>query len=176
MWQKVFSCTGSISIGSMFALMLTFTATSAHAREEAAPLFVKVFAGKSLSSRRDFSKAVRRNLKSKTEIENVTVIPCDVGDYYGLGVVVSAPGKQYMNFETTAIWRDLDNYDVPRRSNRAHSLRKTEFGTRRFFFEIRAGSVDHDMTFIIHDGGTVYLRHKFEIRGCDAATQVDEQD
>ncbi len=147
-------------------LAMLFLALPSVADDARSPLFIKVFAGESLTSRRDFNKAVRRNLKAKAEIPDSSIIPCEAGKYYGLGVIVSAPGKQFLSFETTAIWRDLDNYDKPRRSAREHTLKKDEYGTRRFFFKIRNKSVDHDMTFIAHIGKQVYLRHKFHIRGC----------
>lgn len=159
----------------LLALGLSLTTVPAAAEEETGPLFVKVFAGMSLNSRRDFNKVVRKNLKTKKQIEDVTVIPCDVGDYYGLGVIVSAPGKQFLSFQSTVIWRDLENYDVPRRSSREHTLRKNEYGTRRFFFEIRANAVDHDMTMILHINEQVFLRHKFEIRGCPKSAESSAQ-
>ena len=149
----------------VMSLALSFGAKAA--TEEQGPLFVKVFAGQSLNSRREFNTAVRKNLKAKIAIPDGTIIPCEIGKYYGLGVIVTAPGKQTFSFETTAIWRDLDDYDAPRRSQRDHTLRKNDFGTQRFFFKIRSGSVDHDMTFVAHIGNQVYLRHKFHIRGCD---------
>lgn len=145
-----------------------------YADDETGPIFVKVYAGVAANSYREFERKVRKNMKDKVSIEDSTVIPCKVGSYYGLGVIISAPGKQFFSFETTAIWRDLNNYDEPRRYNRTYSLRKSEYGTRRFFYEVRANSVDHDMTFIMHIGQQVFARHKFQIRGCGGAAESVE--
>lgn len=131
------------------------------------PVFVKVYAGKSPPSWNQFRKLVRRNLKRKEVLPDSTEIPCEIGKYYALGVIASDPGKHFLSFETTAIFRDLNNYDAPRRSHREHTLTREEFGTRRFAFKIRQGSVDHDMTLVVHIDNQVYVRHKFEIRGCE---------
>ncbi len=130
------------------------------------PVFVKVFAGVSPASWGDFRREVRRNLKRKATIPERTEIACEVGRWYALGVIATQPGVQMMFFETTAIFRDLDNYDVPRHSHREHTLKKEQFGTRRFAFKIREGAVDHDATVVVHVGKQVYVRHTFEIRGC----------
>lgn len=141
--------------------------------DDSGPLFVKVYAGKGFRKLRDFDRAVSRNLKKRAEIPDATQIDCEPGERYGLGVIVSVPGKQFVAFETTAIWRDLDDYDAPRRSHREHALNKKEFGTRRFFFKMRDGDRDHDMTFVIHDGNRVFLRHRFLIRGCPQTEPTD---
>jgi len=153
-------------------LMLSVT----HAQQNDAsdqPLFVKVFAGISPSSWGDFRRQVRKNLKRKEALPESTKIPCETGRYYALGAIASHPGRQMLSFETTAIFRDLDNYEAPRTSHREYTLRKEEFGTRRFSFKIRKDAVDHDMTLVVHIGKTVYLRHKFEIRGCQAGAEDD---
>ena len=160
----------------LFLTLMSLAAPPVAAEDETGPLFVKVFAGKSANSYREFKRAVRKNLKAKKAIEDVTTIACDIGKYYGLGVIVTAPGKQFLNFESTATWRDLDDYEKPRRFHREYSLRKPDFGTQRFFYEVRADSVDHDMIFVIHIGQQVYLRHKFEIRGCDQGAGASAPD
>ncbi len=156
-------CIRLLLIGALISL--TF-AVSAEGDLEEGPLFVKVFAGLSPTSWGSFRRAVTKNLKSKAAIPDSSEIPCDVGRWYALGVIASQPGRQMLFFETTAIFRDLDNYDTPRRSHREHTLNKKEYGTRRFSFKIREGSVDHDTTIVVHIGKKVYLRHKFQIRGC----------
>ncbi len=145
---------------------------AAYSDDAQEPLFVKVFAGESLSSVRLFNKAVSRNLKNKVLIPDETTIHCKAGQRYGLGVIVSAPGKQTFSFETTAIWRDLNTESPPRTSTREHTLRKNQYGTRRFFFTVRDDSVEHDMTFVAHIGQRVFLRHKFLIRGCKTDSPV----
>lgn len=150
-------------------LMATHYAAAA-GEDETGPVFVKVFAGESPASWNRFRKLVRRNLKRKETLPDTTEIPCEIGKYYALGVIASDPGKHFLSFETTAIFRDLDNYNAARRSHREHTLTRDEYGTRRFSFKIRSGSVDHDMTLVVHIGKQVYVRHKFEIRGCEATT------
>lgn len=158
---------------ALSALLFVSHPSLSQADDETGPIFVKVFAGMSANSRREFDRQVRSNLKNKVAIEDTSVIPCETGAYYGLGVIVSAPGKQFFSFDTTAIWRDLDNYNEPRRYHKEHSLRKKAYGTRRFFYQIRSNSVDHDMIFVMHIGQQVYLRHKFEIRGCNIGAEPE---
>ncbi len=161
-----------LGLGLLATLVFVF-ATRISA-EEAGPLFVKVYAGPALNTAREFHKAVQHNLKKKVDIPDETLVACEPGNRYGLGVIVSAPGKQTFSFETTAIWRDSDPDKPPRRSSREHTLRKNQYGTRRFFFTIRENGVDHDMTFIAHVGKQVFLRHKFLIRGCPDAGRTSE--
>lgn len=144
-----------------------------HAEQQDAddePVFVKVFAGLSPASWGDFRRSVRKNLKRKEALPDSTEIPCEPGRYYALGAIATHPRRQMLFFETTAIFRDLNNYDAPRKSHREHTLKKEEFGTRRFSFKIRNDAVDHDMTLVVHIGNTVYLRHKFLIRGCETGS------
>lgn len=156
-----------IAICLTAAFLLAGPLTASTEESASGPLFVKVFAGESPATWNQFRKIVRRNLKRKEALPDRTEIPCEVGKYYALGVVASDPGKHFLSFETTAIFRDLNNYDAPRRSHREHTLTRDEFGTRRFAFKIRQDSIDYDMTLVVHIGNQVYLRHKFEIRGCE---------
>lgn len=150
----------------LFALLALAGSIAAEDDPGSEPLFVKVFAGVSPSSWNKFLRTVGKNLKRKEPIPDSTEISCKPGTYYALGAIVTQPGRQMLFFETTAIFRDLNNYEAARTSQREHTLRKEEFGTRRFSFKIREDAVDHDMTLIVHIDNTIYLRHKFLIRGC----------
>lgn len=160
-----------LSMPLVATLLLVLADFGLAAEPESGPIFVKVFAGESPASWNKFRRIVRRNLKRKEVLPDVTNLPCEYGKYYALGVLASDPGKHFLSFETTAIFRDLNNYDAPRRSHREHTLTREEFGTRRLAFKIRSGSVDYDMTLVVHIGKQVYLRHKFQIRGCPAGEE-----
>ncbi len=168
---------------TLLVLLVLFAANSSPAEAKSHFQLWKVYAGKTdfdyyrrpgeplVREGSEVGRQASRNAYNNVVLKNTTNLVCERGMQFGVGFYIKPQHSNFVSFDRVWYYPHLEGIRGSDRETKSVVHRKSpreRYGLRFLVLRLKDEDlIDGSITLLLQNDEHVFLRHTFEIRGCD---------